>query len=193
MSSGEWDASALAEITDTNRLDKSHDIYTKFIHLKPEMQKKIEDEARRVGVFDHNVLGVKIRGTDFVTTKPEDHSKVFDTSVAIQRIEEKNKEWGGFDRIYLSTEDSDILKEMKDYYGDRLYYTDSHSVSCSEVGNRWLGDYIDNAMVNKIDAMTEYLMSTYILAYVDYLIAPAVGGTVGAMRIKGKYKGLLVL
>lgn len=193
MSSGDWDAAALGEVSNPDRLKKSHEIYQRYIHLNKDMEKKVEKEARRVGVFEHNVLGVKIRGTDFITTQPKDHSKVFDAELAIEKIEEKNQVWGEFDRIYLSTEDVDILNEMKKYYGERLYYTDSHSISCKEVGNRWLGDYMDNSMTDKIESMTEYLISTYILASVDYLIAPAVGGTVGAMRIKGQYKGLLVL
>ena len=45
---------------------------------------------------------------------------------------------------------------------------------------------------SKEDDMKNYLISTYILAMCDALIAPPVGGTLGAVRIKGKYEHMYI-
>ncbi|MBR6147706.1 MAG: hypothetical protein IKQ44_05010 [Lachnospiraceae bacterium] len=192
MSSGDWDAAALAEARDQEKLAESSRIYNKYIHLNEELKDVVEKEAYRIGYDHKRILAVKIRGTDFITAHPQDHSLVADTFTTIDVIKDKEEEWGRFDGIYLSTEDSDILKQMKDCYGDRLYYTDTVTYERNDIGKGWLGDMIDLKDNNKIDAMKGYLISTYMLARADYLIAPCVGGTVGAMRIKGSYKGIYI-
>jgi len=187
LSSGDWDSSALNELNDKERLLDSHNIYNKYIRLNAKMRDRVENEKKRIGFADNRILAVKIRGTDFVTSKPEDHSKVLGVADTIELINKKTIEWGEFDRIYLATEDTDILNHMVEYYGDKLFYTDSNTYKASDVGKTWLSELYDNGTIDKIEDMSAYLVTTYMLAEAVYIIAPAVGGTLGALRIKGDY------
>ena len=193
MSSGIWDADAMADIYDDSKLLKNHDLYVKYIHLKEDLELRIKEESERVGFDKYRILAIKIRGTDFITTHPSDHAKTRSIEETIRVIEGKCHEWGGFDRLYLSTEDQQILDRMVLHFGNKLYYTRAHSFECRDVNDKWLGDFIDATKVQKIDLMKEYLVSTYMLSKADYLIAPEVGGTVGALRIHGKYKSIYIL
>lgn len=193
MSSGDWDAGAIGEINNINALHESHRIFNKYIRLNEEMRNRVNIEAERVGVNTRRILGLKIRGTDFVVTKPKDHSKVLDFESTIEVVKRKEEEWGYFDRIYLSTEDEEVLNDSQKEFGERLYYTETRTYHKNEINSNWLGEVIDKMETDKIEPLKGYLISTYILSMTDYLIAPAVGGTVGAMRIKGDFKGVCII
>ena len=192
MSGGDWQADAMKEVTDKEALADSHSTYVKYIKLNPLMQKKLDEELARIGVNAGKVLGVKIRGTDFISSAPTDHAHVPGIDDNLRIVSEKVKEWGPFDRIYLSTEDGDALRSMEQVYGERLYYTGKNTFKADEVGAKWLGDVYESGVSDKISDMEDYLLATYILAHTDYLIAPCVGGTVGALRIRGGFKEMLI-
>lgn len=186
LSNGEWEPD-LSEILDYQRIEKNHLLVTKYIRLNEMMRDIYEAESQRIGIGEYKVLGVKCRGTDFVASKPKGHAIVPDVNMTISVIEEKMKIWGNFDKIYLSTEDNSILEEMKQYFGEKMYFTDGTSFNEVKTGT-WLGDIYDKVPgKKKIEDMRIYLVATYILASCDALIAPMVGGTLGAVRIKGRY------
>lgn len=70
-----------------------------------------------------HTLGVLIRGTDYINTWLPGHARHATADMVIRKIDEITGVWA-LERIYLATEDSDILSEMKEYYGDRLTCTD---------------------------------------------------------------------
>jgi hypothetical protein len=86
----------------------------KYIKFNEKTDELYKSECSRVGIGKYRVLGVKCRGTDFVKTKPKGHQIVPDSSATIAVIDEKIREWGGYDRIYIATEDASILEDMKD-------------------------------------------------------------------------------
>lgn len=185
LSSGDWEIPN-KEVFDADRIAQNHKIWMKYFQLNEKTEKKYLEEKGRIGIGTHRVLGVKCRGTDFLTTKPLDHSILPENDQTIQAIEEKSREWGEFDRIFLSTEDQNILNLMKDFYGDKLFYLEGNRVVLTE--SKWLSELYDQDTPNgstKEDDMREYLVSTYLLAACDGLIAPEVGGTIGALRIRG--------
>ena len=104
-------------------------------------------------------------------------------------ISEKSKEWGEFDKIFLVTEDETMFEQMKDIYKDKLIYNQTQRFKTAN--GQWLNKTFDQAgkdKTYKYDRMLEYLISVYLLSMCDALIAPVVGATLGAMRIKGKYE-----
>lgn len=186
MSSGVWEI-PVKEVFDDIRLEHSHAIIEKYIKFNAKTEAIYKAECDRVGIGTHRVLGVKCRGTDFVKTRPKDHQIVPDSNTTISTIEEKMHEWGVYDRIYLATEDTSILNDMKAYYGEKLWYTNGRTFELKD--NKWLSEMYDSSSEKtKENDMRTYLIQTYILGTCDALIAPEVGGTIGAMRIKGKYE-----
>ena len=191
MSNGEG-LPNLSEIRDDEKLWETHQLVKKYIRLNENTKIIFERECERIGIGRERVLGVKCRGTDFVASRPRGHSIVPDADMTIRVIEEKNKEWGGYSKIYLSTEDANILDEMKKHFGENLFYTEAENFTDIKEG-KWLGDLYDEASgEKKREDMCMYIVATYLLASCDALIAPSVGGTLGAMRIKGKYENKFI-
>jgi hypothetical protein len=178
---------SLSETRQYDELQESHRVIEKYIKLNSKNSEYIENEYNKLGMYNGRVLGVLCRGTDFTQSKPKAHSICPTVQETISKIEEKDKEWGSFDKIFLATEDDYIFNEMKKFYGDRLIYCQEHRVNNTQ--GKWLNELYDSKNYKgKREQMQEYLASIYLLAKCDALIAPNVGGALGAMRIKGSYE-----
>ncbi|MDE6566767.1 MAG: hypothetical protein K2K70_03415 [Lachnospiraceae bacterium] len=188
MSSGEWEVPG-EEWADPEKVWDNHNIVEKYIKLNKKTEAMYLMECERLKIGTEKVLGLKCRGTDFIVTKPKGHAIVPDNELLIRTIESKMDEWGEFDKIYLSTEDENIQNKLKEYFGEKLYYTEGKRFSLNK--NCWLGDIYDKErerVGTKEDDMRNYIISTYILGACDSLIGAQVGGTLGAMRIRGRYE-----
>lgn len=187
LSSGISDIGSKREILDDELLSRGREVYQKYIVLSEYCQKRLNEEISKLSIQNKRVLGVKCRGTDFANASPQFHAKCPGFKQTVDIIDEKEAEWGSFDLIYLATEDQKILEAMIQKYGQRLCY--SKSERFSNTGEQWLSDIYDKENKrNKREDMVDYLVTTYVLASCDSLIAPIVGGTLGALRISKGYK-----
>ena len=148
----------------------------------------IEKEYQDLDIQGRRVMGIKCRGTDFVETKPKRHSICPTAKETYDKIKELESEWGEFDKFFIATEDANILNEMEGYLGDKLIYIQEKRFE--SVQGRWLSQVYDDKKNcgKKYSDMLAYLSSIYILASCDALVAPVIGATLGAMRIKGTYE-----
>lgn len=191
MSTGEVMGS-LEEVWQEEKLLHSQEIIRKYIKLSKVCQRLIENKYEELEMGHNKVCGVLCRGTDFVMAKPKGHTVCPSVEETIDKIEEMQHQWGMFDKIFLATEDENIFKRMQEYFGNRLIFCQEHRVTDSS--GKWLNELYDSDDYQKVKKamMKEYLASIYLLARCDALIAPVVGGTLGAMRIKGKYEKLFL-
>lgn len=86
------------------------------------LNRKFADDIREYydAVFgQEKVLGVLIRGTDYVNLKMEGARRQGTPEEMIERIDAWMKA-DGYDRIFLATEDQDVLDVMRRRYGDKL-------------------------------------------------------------------------
>lgn len=188
MSSGEY-IGTLSEVNDAERLMESSRLIRKYIRLNEKTKRLCEEEYKRMGMDHFRTLGVKCRGTDFRETRPHNHVICPDVEITSQIITDKCREWGEFDKIFLATEDEIMFEQMKDIYSDRLLYNQTERFKTAN--GQWLNKTFDRSGRDrnyKYDRMLEYLISVYLLSMCDALIAPIVGATLGAMRIKGRYE-----
>jgi hypothetical protein len=177
---------SLSETFQYDKLKESHRLIEKYIRLNSKVSEYVDNEYKRLEMKNSRVLGVLCRGTDFIHEKPKGHAICPTVEETILKIEEKQEEWVKYDKIFLATEDEYIFNVMKKYYGDSLIYCQEHRVKNTQ--GKWLNElYDDKKYKGKREQMQEYLASIYLLAKCDAIIAPNVGGTLGAMRIKGKY------
>ena len=91
----------------------------------------------------------------------------------------------------MATEDKDIFDNLLQRYGSRLTYVETDLIG--DVSGKWLNELFkkDELKGHKFNRMADYYISIWLLAHCDSLIAPVVGGTLGAMRIRGRrYKNV---
>lgn len=139
-------------------------------------------------------LGVLARGTDYVHTHLSNHAIHASIELICEKIDEVWETWGGYDHIYLATEDEEYCRYFKERYSDRIYFTDQQRYVTKE--NELLAEH-HKKDANKIDGFhlgVEYLLSIHLLAQCRSLIAS--GGCAGVREaIKqngGKYEQVFV-
>ena len=63
------------------------------------------------------VLGVHLRGTDYVATQPQNHPIQPPLEFAVSMVVSKLREWN-CNKIFLTTEDKNIAENFKRIFGD---------------------------------------------------------------------------
>lgn len=188
MSNGEGLSGGFVEINHPEQIENTHKLISEYIRLNHKTDLYVEQEYTRLSMKNSRVLGVLCRGTDFKLS-PAGHAIVPTADMTIEKIEEKENEWGTFEKIFLATEDEDIFQKMSEYFGDSLIYVQgSERHKTDELDGKWLIELYDNRKYqgNKRESMLAYLTSVYLLARCDALIVPCVGGAMAGLWIRGE-------
>lgn len=158
------------------------DITSRYIRLNTAMQKKAEEEYKRV--FDRiqedgkKVLGVLYRGTDFKNIKPYLHAVQPDISQCIEKAKEKMQEWG-MDYIYLSTDDAEAVAQMQQEFEECFLCYER--IRFSNTGQTRLAFISFDRERDRYIKGVDYLMEISLLSRCDALVAGKAGGTIGAL------------
>ena len=189
MSSGRG-PSALSEVYDQTALLESNKLISKYMNINDNLLQTF-NKVYKERFNKKRVLGVICRGTDFTATKPTGHSICPDINMTIRTIEEKIEEWGKYDAIFLATEDKMIEEKLRSHFGNILFTYQSKFVTYSE--DKWLNAYYENEKQPDINIRgIEYLGAIYLISKCNALIAPVIGGTLGAMRMCGEYENVFL-
>ena len=89
--------------------DYWHNIANNYIPVKNEILKEANIIKKILFQDSNNVLGVLVRGTDYIAIKPKDHAIQPRLSTIIHNIKNMNKK-NNYDWIFLATEDDIIDK-----------------------------------------------------------------------------------
>ena len=96
-----------------------HNLINKYIPIKDEIIKEVSSIMKKLFGHSKNILGVKLRGTDYNANKPGGHAKqpkVEDVIKDVKEMDKKNK----YDYIFFSTEDELIKQKFIPEFGDKL-------------------------------------------------------------------------
>ena len=93
-----------------------------FIRPKPKMEKMAKKYLEEVVGEDKRILAVVYRGTDYRKLEPYGHPIQPTLEQYFETIEQKEREWGKFDKIFLSTESLTGIEAFKEKFGDKLCY-----------------------------------------------------------------------
>lgn len=111
--------------------------------MKPEyfndrLLQHIDGYRKKILQEPEKTLGVLIRGTDYVATKPSGHAVQASPEQVIAKIAEVSKDGWDFKNIFVATEDAMALEKMKAAFGDRIKYIEQKRFVLQK------GEYIAN-------------------------------------------------
>lgn len=131
-----------------------------------------------------DILGVLLRGTDYINARPPKHPVQPNIEMAGRKIDEVCEKFH-CKKIYLVTEDRNIYEYFKQRYGDRIVSLDTKRYVTNE--NQNINDIRNDDISDKAFADRQYLISILLLARCNYLVAGNAGGTQGALLLNEKY------
>ena len=159
-------------------------LWNECIELNTKMKKTLDMYYEKLfkRTQGKKVLGVLLRGTDYVSLQPDNHPIQPSATEMIKIVFDKMKEWE-CEFVFLSTEDEKILQVFKEYFGTRLIYTDQKRYE--NTGNKYLASIKSDRENDEIKRGEEYLTTIMLLSKCDYLICSKCGGSNVVKMING--------
>lgn len=137
-----------------------------------------------------NVLGVLVRGTDYLTRKPRHHAIQPNTTDVIKDIKSMNKKYN-YDYIFLATEDELIKNKFMNTFHDKLKFIKSNiKINYNYKKKSYLAlnkDVKGNKIFNK-----NYLLNIIILSKCIDLICSRTNGSVGVFVLTNGFRNTKV-
>ena len=136
-----------------------HNFAKKYMPVRNEIIQEVKIIMQKLFFNSRNILGVKLRGTDFLSLKPKAHSiqpKVEQVILDVKEMDRKFK----YDFIFFATEDELIKQKFLPEFGEKLKlynpnviiqynYNDTYLINLNEKINGNL-EYIKNYLINII-------------------------------------------
>ena len=161
-------------------------LYKEFIHLNARSRNVIEEECNRLFGGDFSkTLGVHVRGTDYRFAKG--HPLQPDINEVIRKVE-YYLENRGYEKIFLATEEADMVHRFKKEFGKKVicmyceYYT--NEISQMNFSNQWISDISFNRKDDEYLRGIEYLATICILSKCEGLVCGLNGGSFAALYMK---------
>lgn len=173
----------------SGQLDYWRDICRRYIKIQPEVSSRLE--GMKAKFSGKKILGVLVRGTDYVTTKPHDHPIPPTAEQAIAKCQEVMTQ-EGFDSVYLATEDKNILAKFQEAFGEKLLLPDSAYVDYDYSKGAWLAEYEIDRDNDKYLRGLEYLVSILFLSQCKGFITSMTSGSEGVMLLSKGFEYLYV-
>ena len=156
-----------------------------LLKIKPVLFKEISAMREKLFLPTDRVLGVLLRGTDYVNTKPQMHPIPPPVEFAASIVFDKLQEWN-CNKIFLATEDKSIVQIFKDVFGDlcvtlnREYvnYTPGKAISLVRIDRP--NDHFQQGK--------DYLTQMVLLSMCDSFVTARCSGSVGVMMMSEHFE-----
>lgn len=154
----------------------------KLIRPKEELKDRVDQLYEELFCSDghstEKVLGVLLRGSDYSDNKPKNHPIPPSVKQAIPRIRTIFEE-GNYDRIFLATEDTRILGDMKAEFGEVVFYAPQKREGFTN-GKVLREMYKDEANNDPYKRGFDYIVAMYLLSKCDGFMGCRTSGAVMA-------------
>ena len=181
--------SSICDNLESSLFKQYRKLFFENVILKTELKERFEDYRKEL-FGEEKVLGVLCRGTDYVTMKPYAHPIQPTIAEVIKKTKTFLDEFK-YNKIYLATEDADIVKEFQTEFKDKLLIYSRDYFKKLDISSREYITEIINQSVSPKNAGVEYLGQIYLLTKCESLILAKTSAT-PAVLFSGGYKQVFV-
>jgi len=169
------------------KLDYWRKLCKKYIRFKPAVLERLG--ALQEKTKGKKILGVSIRGTDFVARKPSSHPIQPTSEQVIEKAREVLRE-KNFDAVYLATEDKNIVAKFQAAFGEKLITLEQDYLDYDS--NKWVTAQFTDRKNDRYLRGRDYLVSKLMLTKCQGLITSIMSGSIGAMCLSEGFEYLYV-
>ena len=161
-----------------------HNFYKRYIPIKKEINKEANKIMKLLFNKSENVLGVRIRGTDYISLKPKYHPIPPSAERMIKDIKIINKDLN-FDWIYIITEDDIIRNKFIKEFRTKLKFVPIKKINYNYRKKKII-TYNKNIQGNFI-YLRKYIIGIIIFSKCKNIIAARTSGTCTAYIWSGGF------
>lgn len=167
-------------------IDYWNRISNAYIPIKNEILIEANNITNRLFKKSKNVLGIFIRGTDYITLKPKGHPIQPTPQTVINDIKEYNKK-NNYDYYFISTEDDNIREIfIKEFENKLKYLIYKKNINYNFRSKNYLL-YNENILGN-LEYSKIYLLNMIILANCIDIISSRTSGAIGIFIFKNGFR-----
>ena len=167
-----------------------HNIANIYMPIKEEIIIESNNIMSVLFKDEKNILGVLIRGTDYVVRKPKHHPIPPGPETLIKDIK-KIDSYNNYNYIYLATED-DIIREkiIKEFYSKIKFYKYKKSINYNYKSKKLLGK--NSIIQGNLEYTKIYLINIIILSKCIDIISCRTSGTAGVFVITKGFRNIKI-
>ena len=158
-----------------------HDMAKRYIPIKAEIIKESNNIIKRIFNKSRNILGVLLRGTDYIARKPKGHAippKTEDVVKDVKVLKNKYK----YDWIFLATEDNLIRQHFLGAIGSKVkYILNQNNINYNYTRKKFLAHNIN--FRKNINYHKNYLLNIIILSKCLDFLGAKTSGTIGVFLL----------
>ena len=159
-------------------MDFWHNMAYKYIPIKKEIINESFIIMKKLFKNSNNILGVLIRGTDYIASKPKNHFIPPKIKIVFKDIKEMNKK-NQYDLIFLTTEDEIIRMKFIKKFGNKLKYLKSNKTINYNYKKKLFLAFNKN-INGDLYFMKIYLINIIILSKCNDILCARTSGSTGA-------------
>ena len=171
-------------------INQYHNIANKYMSVKREILNEANMIWEQLFKNSKNVLGVLVRGTDYITMKPSEFPIPPTAEQAIKDAVKMDKQ-NNYDYIFLATEDNIIRNKFIKKFNDKLKYLLPDKKIEYDYKEK---DYLtkNKDVSGNIQFQKTYLLSMIILSKCTDIITSRTNGAAGAFILSEGFRNELV-
>lgn len=163
------------DINNNKTLEVKNEL-SKYLNFNDETKLFIEKKANEALNGETDVLGVLLRGTDYVKKQSYKEFIQPNTKTVINEAKKLLNE-GKFKKVYLATEDKFIYEEFKKEFGELLIENRQYMYSTNYDSEKYLSEIKVDRKNHNYNLALEYLSSLYILSKCKGFLGGMTSGT----------------
>ena len=163
-----------------------HDFAKTYMPLKEEILIEVNDIMHDLFGNSRNILGVKMRGTDYVAWKPKGHSIPPTVEQVINDVKMMDKKYN-YDFIFFATEDELIKKKFVPHFKKKIKLLNPNIQINYNYKKK---DFINlNKNINgNLEYIKNYVLNTIILSKCLDIVTPRCSGTAGIFILTNGFR-----
>ena len=163
--------------TKTVILNFWHNFSKNYIPIKKNIIKETEILIKKLFKDSLNILGILIRGTDYISIKPKGHPIPPEPEIVIKDVKEFDNKYK-YNSFFISTEDNNIRNKLIKEFGNKIKYLLPYRYIKYDYKNKIFLAYNKNIGGN-LKNLKIYLMNIIILSKCLDIIACRTNGSSG--------------
>lgn len=151
-----------------------------LLRVQPKLYEEIMELRKKLFAPEDRVLGVHLRGTDYVARRPFDHSIQPPIEYALTKVIEKLNEWH-CNKIFLATEDKTFVQIFKNVFGNICVTLEKEFVQYDI--NKWVSECHSARENDHYLRSKEYLADMLLLSKCNCFVCGITSGSIGVMMM----------
>ena len=163
-----------------------HDFAKKYMPLKNELNLEANKIMKELFGDSTNILGVKMRGTDYIAWKPKGHSIPPSVEQVIIDVKKMDKQYN-YDFIFFATEDEIIKKKFIPHFKNKIKLLNPNiQINYDYKQQNFIN--LNKNINGNIEYIKNYVLNTIILSKCLDIVTPRCSGTAGIFILTNGFR-----